>query len=106
MKNIQEFVPLWKLIKEEKNKLIIASILILISGLAEIATGYLNGAAVEAITNMALKSAIIYLLIYLTIEITMHALMSNIANGMLEKIESKLTRKLGYYTYQKALDMP
>ena len=106
MKNIKEFVPLWKLIKEEKNKLIIASILILISGLAEIATGYLNGAAVEAITNMALKSAIIYLLIYLTIEITMHALMSNIANGMLEKIESKLTRKLGYYTYQKALDMP
>ena len=57
MKNIKEFIPLWKLIKEEKVKLIIASTLILLTGLAEIATGYLNGSAVEAITNLALKQA-------------------------------------------------
>ncbi len=106
MKNLKEFIPLWKLIKEEKVRLILASILILLSGLAEIATGYLNGAAVEAITNMALKQAIIYLLIYLVIELLMHALASNVANSMLEQVESKLTRKLGYFTYQKALDLP
>ena len=46
MKNLKEFIPLWKLIKEEKIRLIIASALILLSGLAEITTGYLNGAAV------------------------------------------------------------
>lgn len=106
MKNIREFIPLWKLIKEEKVKLIIASTLILLSGIAEIATGYLNGAAVEAITNMALKSAVIYLLIYLGLELLMDSYIANIASSMLQKIESKLTRKLGYFTYKKALNMP
>ena len=106
MKNIKEFIPLWKLIKEEKVKLIIASTLILIAGIAEIATGYLNGAAVESITNLALKNAVIYLLIYLGIELLSHALIENYAGGMLERIESKLSRKLGYFTYEKALNMP
>ena len=106
MKSLKEFIPLWNLIKEEKVKLIIASSLILLSGIAEIATGYLNGAAVEAITNLALKSAVIYLLIYLVIEILMDSFISNIASSMLQKIESKLTRKLGYFTYKKALNMP
>lgn len=106
MKSLKEFIPLWKLIKEEKVKLIVASTLILIAGISEIATGYLNGAAVESITNMALKNAVIYLLIYLGIELLSHAIIENYAGAMLEKIESKLTRKLGYYTYQKALNMP
>ena len=106
MKNIKEFIPLWKLIKEEKVKLIIASTLILLTGLAEIATGYLNGSAVEAITNLALKQAVIYLLIYLLLELLVDTFISNIASAMLEKIESKLTRKLGYFTYKKALELP
>lgn len=103
MKNLKEFVPLWKLIKEEKVKLIIASTLILIAGISGILTGYLNGAAVEAITNLALKSAVIYLLVYLGVELLSHAIIENYAGAMLEKIESKLTRKLGYYTYKKLL---
>ena len=106
MKSIKEFIPLWKLIKEEKVKLIIASSLILFAGISEIATGYLNGAAVESITNMALKNALIYLFIYLGLEILSHAIIENYAGAMLETIESKLTRKLGYFTYKKALDMP
>ena len=65
-----------------------------------------HGAAVEAITNLALKSAVIYLLIYLALEILMDSFISNIASSMLQKIESKLTRKLGYFTYKKALNMP
>ena len=36
MKSLKEFIPLWKLIKEEKVKLIVASSLILIAGIAEI----------------------------------------------------------------------
>ena len=86
MKSIKEFIPLWKLIKEEKIKLIIASTLILFAGISEIATGYLNGAAVESITNMALKNAVIYLLIYLGIELLSHAIIQNYAGAILEKI--------------------
>lgn len=106
MDSLKEFKPLWKFIKEEKTKLTIASILILISGASEIFTGYLNGAAVEAITNFKLKEAVIYLLIYLAISLLLRGYISIKGSAMLEKIESKLTRKLGYFTYKKALDLP
>ncbi len=106
MKSLKEFKPLLKLIKEEKNKLIIASILILVSGISEICTGYLNGAAVEAITNLHLKTAIIYLVIYLVLSLTLGGAIVHIANSMLYKTESSLTRKLGFNTYKKALNLP
>ena len=43
MKNLKEFKPLIKMLDKEKKKLIIASILILLSAIAGIFTGYLNG---------------------------------------------------------------
>ncbi len=106
MKDIKEFIPLIKLIKEEKVKLIIASLFIFVSGVSEIATGYLNGAAVEAIVGFRLKEAIIYLLIYFVLGITVGGILLHIANAILYKIESSLTRKLGYFSYKKALDLP
>lgn len=106
MKDLKELKPLWKLIKEEKIKLIIASILIFLVELTDILTGYLNGAAVEAITNYQLKTALIFMLIYGAISILFSGVISTTANAILQKIESKLTRKLGYFTYKKALDMP
>ena len=63
MKSLKEFRPLIKLIGKDKFKLIIASILIFISGIAQICTGYLNGAAVEAITDLQVKTAVIFLVI-------------------------------------------
>jgi len=106
MKNLKEFKPLIRLIGEDRKKLIIASVLIFLSGIAEIFTGYLNGAAVEAITNFELKSAIIFLGIYFVIELTLDGVVLHTANSMLYKIESALTRKLGFFTYKKALDLP
>lgn len=106
MKDLKEFNSLIKLIQEEKGKLIIASILIFISGLSEIFTGYLNGAAVEAITNLELKKAIFYLIIYLLLGITLNGIFFQIAHSMLYKVESILTRKLGFFTYKKALNLP
>ena len=106
MKSLKEFKPLIKLIGKEKNKLIIASIIIFINGIAEIFTGFLNGKAVESITKMELKNAIIYLLIYLGIELTIDGFLIHKANSMLYKVESILTRKLGFNTYKKALDLP
>ena len=106
MKDLKEFNSLIKLIKEERGKLIIASILIFISGISDIFTGYLNGAAVEAITNLELKKAIFYLIIYLLLGITLSGIFLHIARSMLYKVESILTRKLGFFTYKKALDLP
>lgn len=106
MKNLKEFKPLIKLLGEDKKRLIIASILIFITSISEIFTGYLNGAAVEAITNIEIKKSLLYLGIYFTIEVLLKGGLSHIANSMLYKIESALTRKLGYFTYKKALDLP
>ena len=106
MKGIKEFRPLIKLLGKEKIRLIIASIIIFMHGIAEIFTGYLNGSAVEAITKMQLKSAVIYLLIYLFIELTFDGAFIQIGNSMLYKVESILTRRLGFNAYSKALNLP
>ena len=106
MKSLKEFKPLIKLIDKDKNKLIFASILIFISGIAEIFTGYLNGAAVEAVTNLELKLALIYLGIYFLLELTFDGSILHLANSIFYKIESALTRKLGFYTYKKSLNLP
>ena len=106
MKNLKEFKPLIKLIGKEKCKLIIASILIFINGISEIATGYLNGSAIEKITKMNLKGALLYLIIYFAIELIIDGFMIHKANSMLYKVESILTRRLGFNTYKKALDLP
>ena len=106
MKNLIEFKPLIKLIKEEKGRLVLASFLIFLSGISEIFTGYLNGSAVEAITDNRLKAAIIFLGIYFLLEITLDGIVIHKANSVLYDIESLLTRKLGFNTYVKALNLP
>ena len=106
MKNFKEFKPLWNFIKEERIKLILASIFIFISEFAEIANGYLNGASVEAITNMELKRAVSFLVLYLFFRIVFDSIVNTYASSVLQKIESKVTRKLGFNTYKKALDLP
>ena len=106
MSGLKEFKTLAKLVKEYKNKLIFASIIIFISGVCEIFTGYLNGAAVEAITNLNVKLSLLYLGIYFLLEITMGGFFYHKAKSILHKVESALTRKIGFKSYKKALDLP
>lgn len=106
MKSLKEFRPLLKLVKEDLNKLIFASIIIFTSGICEVFTGYLNGKVVEEITMLDIKNALIFLGIYFVLEITMDGVILHHANSILYKEESKLTRKLGFYTYKKALCLP
>lgn len=106
MKNLKEFKPLIKFVKEDINKLILASIIIFISGICDIFTGYLNGKVVESITQLEVKKALIFLGIYFLIELTIDGIVLHKANSILYKEESKLTRKLGFYTYKKALNLP
>ena len=106
MKKFKDFKYLWDLIKHEKGTLIVASILVFIGEFSEIFTGYLNGEAVSAITKLELKKALIFLGIYLILKIVMDGLILTKAYQMLQKIENIISRKLGYFTYQKALDLP
>ena len=106
MKKFDEFKPLIKLLSEDKIKLIIASVIIFISGLSEIFTGYLNGASVEAVSNLDIFNALKYIGIYFLLELSIDGVLLFIATSMLYKVESALTRKLGYFTYKKSLDLP
>lgn len=65
MKDLKEFKPLIKLMKDEKGKLILASVIVVICGFCEIFTGYLNGKSIECITEMNIKYALIYILVYI-----------------------------------------
>ena len=106
MKNLKEFKPLIKLVKKDIKRIILASAIIFLSGICEIFTGYLNGRVVEAITNLEIKKALIFLAIYFVLEIIIDGIVLQKANSVLYKEESKLTRKLGFETYKKALDLP
>lgn len=106
MKNIKEFKTLFNFAKEYKTKLIIASIMIFISGICDIFTGYLNGGVVTEITKLNIKGSLIYLGIYFAIEIIVGGILIHVSNSILYKIESAITRNLGYYTYVKALNLP
>lgn len=52
MKSLKEFRPIIKLIKEDKKKLIIASIIIFASGICEIFTGYLMVEQLKKLQNL------------------------------------------------------
>lgn len=106
MKDIKELKPLYNLIKKEKRSLIIASFLIFLAELSSVFTGYLNGKAVESITQNSLKQAIIYITIYFALEVIFDTALYLKADSMLKKLESKLTNKLGFNTYKKALNLP
>lgn len=105
-KDLKEFIPLIKLVKEDLKKIILASIVIFISGITDIFTGYLNGKVVESITNLDINKALIFLGVYFVLEITIDGIILHKANSVLYKEESKLTRKLGFNTYKKALNLP
>lgn len=106
MKNIKEFIPLWKLVKEDKCKFIIATSLIIISNFLGVVSGYLIGEATQYLTDTKYTMSILYLVIYVIFNSVEDVGLYNTGSCMLELIESKVSRKLGYFTYKKAINLP
>ena len=106
MKSLKTFIPLWRFIKKEKIKFIIAAILMFISSMSFVLVGYLNGAAIESITKLNLKKAITFLIIYLFVELVLDLLFSKISSRILQRIENRVSRELSYETYTKCLNLP
>ena len=106
MENLKVFIPLWKFIKKEKFKFIIATILIFISSISFLFVGYLNGEAIESITKLNLRRALILLGLYLLVEMVLDLLCSKIASNILQRIENRVSRELSYETYTKCLNLP
>lgn len=106
MKNIKEFKPLWNFIKEDKFKIILASLMIFIVELANTMAGYLNGQVVESITKLKILDAFTYLGIYLFINIVIDSYINIKSWKILQEVENKASRKLSFNTYKKAIALP
>ena len=105
IKNLKEFKPLFNLLKEEKKRFIFFCLLLFIVESGSVFYGYLAGSVVEEITALHLKKALIILGIYFSYELSFDILYLLAENGLV-KLESKLTRKIGYEAYTKALNLP
>ena len=104
-KNLKEFSPLINLLKKEKKKFIFFCLLLFVVESGSIFYGYLAGSIVEELTTLHLKKALILLAIYFVYELSFDTLYILAETGLV-KLESKLTRMIGYEAYAKALNLP
>ena len=104
-KNLKEFKPLLNLLKEEKKKFIFFCIILFTIEASSVFYGYLNGSALEEITKLHLGKALMFLGIYCVYELFYDCFYILAENGLV-KLEAKLTRKIGYEAYSKALNLP
>ena len=102
MKNIK---PILKYFKKYKIALIFLSIIIFISNINYIFTGYLNGVAIEAVVNsnikLALKCYLIYFILSVVVEVG-----SRLAFYGMSKIQIMISRTIGYDTFKKVMSLP
>lgn len=100
-----DLLILGKYFKEFKWSLLIACVVIFISNISFVLVGYLNGAALENVTNGNYKLAIMTFLIYFIVEIVSGPF-CRIFYYNLSKIQLTISRKIGYDAYCKAMHLP
>ena len=101
------FKTLFSYFKDYKKSFILAIILVFISSTIDLSYGYLNGAAVEAVTNFELKKGIMFLVIYLIVSIISSGLIKRCGSFyILRRAEIKVSSKLKLDTQRKVLDLP
>ena len=105
MKTLKEFKTIISLAKNYKFRIIISSMLIFLGSISFILVGYLNGKAIEEVTNSNLKGALIALLLYLVIEVLFN-IIDRLAMTSLIKVELKISREVAFLTFKKAMFLP
>lgn len=105
-KSLKELKNMYKLVKQDKWKLLAAFICILISSIFGISNGYLQGEITESIIALKIKNALLFLGIYFALAVVFNNWVSNIGIMIASKIESNLSRKLSIIVYKKTLDLP
>lgn len=105
-KSLKELKNVYKLIKKDKVKLIIAFICIFISSLLSITNGWLHGEIIEAIVALNIKMALLFLGAYFIVSVFFNNILDNIGVMIASKVESNLSRKLSIMVYKKMLNLP
>lgn len=105
-KSLKELKNIYNLVKQDKWKLLIAFMCILVSSIFSISNGYLQGEITESIIALNIKAALLFLAIYFILSVVFNNWISNIGVMIASKIESNLSRKLSIMVYKKTLDLP
>ena len=105
-KSLKELKNIYKLVKEDKGKLVFAFICILISSFLSITNGWLHGEIIEAIVALNIKMALFFLGTYFIVSVFFNNILDNIGVRIASKIESNLSRKLSIMVYKKTLNLP
>lgn len=105
MKSIKGFKLVLNYFKKYKVLLIVSSIIIFLTNVNYIFTGYLNGAAIESIVNNQVMDSIKFLLVYFILNIILD-LVGRIIHFSLSKVQIKVSRQISYDTYKKVMCLP
>ncbi len=105
MKKLKEFKTILNIAKKYKYKILFCFLGIFISSISYALVGYLNGRALEEITKLNLKNAILFLVIYFFTDV-IGSILERFSFSRLSKIEVKMARVCSYLTYQKVLALP
>ena len=100
-----EYKVLLKYAKPDKHRIILACLALFILNTTSVLTGYLIGSSTEEITKGHLKISLIFLGCYALVEIISNA-GSTIATYFLNKYQIKISRRIGYDTYEKTMALP
>lgn len=106
MKFFKLLKSLWIYLKKDKTKIIVVISLIVISSLIGLTYGYLNGAAVEAITKVQVKAFLTYLSLYFLVLLVGNQFLRRSSRIILNKIELDLTREISFNLFKKIGKLP
>ena len=104
--NLKEIKTLYKYVKQDKFKMLLSFVCMLISALCSITTGYLQGQTVESIIALNIKNAVLFMSIYFLMTAVFENSFRGIGVYIARKLEAKLSMKLATETYKKMLCMP
>lgn len=105
-KSIKEFTNLYKYVRKDKLKIVLAFICILISALLSTTTGYLQGVVTESIVALNIKKACLYLGMYFLVTGILENTFRNFGVLISRKVETNLSRRLSILVYRKMLNLP
>lgn len=105
-KSLKELKNIYKLVRDDKGKLIFAFICILVSSLLSITNGWLHGEIIEAIVALNIKMALLFLAAYFIVSVFFNNILDNIGVKIASKVEANLSRKLCIMVYKKTLNLP
>ena len=104
--NLKEIKTLYKYVKQDKFKMLLSFVCMLISALCSITTGYLQGQTVESIIALNIKNAVLFMSIYFLMTAVFENSFRGIGVYIARKLEAKLSMKLSTEAYKKMLCMP